>query len=75
MLYYALCEIAAEQNEARQQKVSKESNRCCFDEGLLHESDLLKTLFPTIYFILGGHLLCHVIQDHLGNKLVVLACH
>ncbi|HEL2232150.1 TPA: hypothetical protein TZH76_000222 [Streptococcus suis] len=42
-----MCEITAGQNEARQQKVSKKSNRCCFDEGLLHESGLLKTLFPT----------------------------
>lgn len=50
MLYYALCEITAGQNEARQQKVSKKSNRCCFDEGLLHESGLLKTLFPTNNF-------------------------
>ncbi|HBO88503.1 MAG TPA: hypothetical protein DD623_02420 [Streptococcus sp.] len=70
-----MCEITAGQNEARQQKVSKKSNRCCFDEGLLHESGLLKTLFPTIIIILGGHNKCHVIQDHLGNKLVVLACH
>ena len=35
----------------------------------------LKRYFLQKNIFIGGHFKCHVIQDHLGNNLAVLACH